>query len=418
MSQYEIAIVGGGLAGATAAAMLGRAGFTTALIDPHDVYPPDFRCEKLDASQVALLRKTGLAEPVLASAVIDDEVWIARFGHLLGKRRHEQFGILYPNFVNTMRAAIPATVDRIASKASAVALSQGEQTVTLADGREISCRLVVMANGLNAALRDALGFRRQIVSAAHSVSIGFDVAPGDRTAFGFRALTYGPERIGDRVAYITFFPVASGMRANLFVYRDMRDPWLKAMRDAPRDTLFATLPNLQRLTGKLDLTSFVQIRPVDLYVTTGVERPGIVLVGDAFATSCPAAGTGVNKVLTDVERLCHAHIPAWLQSEGMGEEKIAAFYADPVKVAADRHSAEKAQRLRALSIDTRLRWKARRLVRGVGTYGSLRLRNALGGLSPSPHVAHPPAPPLAGLDMNLAVTTTGHSPAARKDAHV
>lgn len=48
MQQTDIAIIGGGLAGSTAAAMLGHAGISTLLIDPHKVYPPDFRCEKLD----------------------------------------------------------------------------------------------------------------------------------------------------------------------------------------------------------------------------------------------------------------------------------------------------------------------------------------------------------------------------------
>ena len=47
MRYTDIAIIGGGLAGSTAAAMLGRAGIPAVLIDPHTVYPPDFRCEKL-----------------------------------------------------------------------------------------------------------------------------------------------------------------------------------------------------------------------------------------------------------------------------------------------------------------------------------------------------------------------------------
>jgi hypothetical protein len=56
---------------------------------------------------------------------------------------------------------------------------------------------------------------------------------------------------------------------------------------------------------------------------------GSVLVGDAFASSCPAAGTGSNKVFTDVERLCNIYIPRWLATDSMGEEKISAFYDDP-----------------------------------------------------------------------------------------
>ena len=47
MKYTDIAIIGGGLAGSTAAAMLGRAGMPAILIDPHPAYPPDFRVEKL-----------------------------------------------------------------------------------------------------------------------------------------------------------------------------------------------------------------------------------------------------------------------------------------------------------------------------------------------------------------------------------
>ncbi len=91
--------------------------------------------------------------------------------------------------------------------------------------------------------------------------------------------------------------------------------------------------------GDFTVPSFVQIRPVDLYVTKGYRQSGVVLVGDAFSSSCPAAGTGARKVLVDVERLCNVHIPRWLATPGMGEAKIAAFYDDPVKLACDALSA-------------------------------------------------------------------------------
>ena len=106
--------------------------------------------------------------------------------------------------------------------------------------------------------------------------------------------------------------------------------------------------------------SFVQIRPVDLYVTKGYRQNGVVLVGDAFSSSCPAAGTGARKVLVDVERLCNVHIPRWLATPGMGDEKIAAFYDDPVKKACEALSVEKAFTLRSYSIDPALKWAALR----------------------------------------------------------
>ena len=168
------------------------------------------------------------------------------------------------------------------------------------------------------------------------------------------------------MAYITLFPIGSAMRANFMVYRDMNDPWLREMRHRPTETLFALMPALRKLTGEAEVVGPVKIRPADLYVTHGHVQPGVVLVGDAFATSCPAAGTGTSKVFTDVERLCNVYIPHWFASEGMGADKIAPFYADPVKNACDRHSFDKAFTLRSMSIDQGLRWRARRWARFLG----------------------------------------------------
>jgi 2-polyprenyl-6-methoxyphenol hydroxylase-like FAD-dependent oxidoreductase len=369
MQQADIAIIGGGLAGSTAAAMLGRAGVSAVLIEPHKIYPPDFRCEKLDSSQVDLLYKTGLAAPIFAAATLDDEISVARFGRLVEKRPARQYGILYDCLVNTMRAQIPPCVDVLEAKATAVSTSTDRQTVTLSTGESISARLVLLANGLNIGLRHTLGITREVISECHSISIGFDVEPVDRAGFEFRALTYFPERASGRMAYLALFPIGKTMRANLFVYRDMHDPWLREMRKTPVPALLALLPGLRKLTGDFAVTSDVKIRPVDLYVSKGHRQPGIVLVGDAFATSCPAAGTGTNKVLNDVERLCNIHIPRWLASDGMGQEKIAAFYDDAAKTACDAYSSNKAFYLRALSVETGLTWRARRWARFLGRLG-------------------------------------------------
>src|SRR4030095_12897028 len=109
------------------------------------------------------------------------------------------------------------------------------------------------------------------------------------------------------------------------------------------------MPKLRDIAGDFKVTSFVKIRPVDLVISKDHIQNGVVLVGDAFATSCPAAGTGTNKVFTDVERLCDVHIPHWLATPGMGKDKIASFYGDSVKLAADQFSHDKAFNLRAIS---------------------------------------------------------------------
>jgi 2-polyprenyl-6-methoxyphenol hydroxylase-like FAD-dependent oxidoreductase len=360
MRHTDVVIAGGGLAGSLAAAMLGRAGIDAVMVAPHAVYPADFRCEKLDGVQMATLKKTGIVDAVLRNSTHDRHSWVARFGRIVEKRPGDQQGVMYDTLVNTVRSQIPVRTEVINAKVTDIRTGPERQTVVLSNGGEISARLVVLANGLNPGFVKKLGMERQVISAGHSISIGFDVKPADGTAFPFPALTYYNERATDGMGYITLFPIGTTMRANLFGYRDLHDPWLKQFRDAPQETLYAMWPGLKKLMGDFTVTDFIKIRPVDLYVTKGHMQAGIVLVGDAFSTSCPAAGTGARKVLVDVERLCNVHIPQWLATPGMGETKIAAFYADEAKAANDTYCKMKAFQLRSFCTDTSLPWVAKR----------------------------------------------------------
>jgi 2-polyprenyl-6-methoxyphenol hydroxylase-like FAD-dependent oxidoreductase len=363
----DIAIVGGGLAGSIAAAMLGRAGLSAILIDPHPVYPPDLRCEKISGiEQIERFRKTGLADKILSAATHDGENWIGRFGHLLCKKPSQQYGIMYDDLVNAIRAEIPEAVEQLHAKVTSISTSDERQKIITSSGEEISARLVVLANGLNIGLRHKLGIERRITSACHSITLAFDLEPVGRPAFDFPALTYFSERPSDRTPYITLFPIGERMRANLFVYRQMDDPWLRQMRRSPEATLNASLPRLRCITGDFKITGDVKIRPADLYVSEGHrEAAGVVLVGDAFETTCPVTGTGTDKVFTDVERLCNVHIPRWLATEGMDAAKISAFYDDPVKQVCDAWSMAKAYDFRMMSIDGGLRWRTQRWARFV-----------------------------------------------------
>lgn len=387
MKQTEVAIIGGGLAGSLAGAMLARAGIDATMIDPHAEYPDDFRCEKLDPVQLRFLAATGLADPVLRNSTPDADAWIARRGRLIERRPGDQRGILYDRLVNTVRAEIPAGRLHV-GKVTDIAVGPDRQTVTISDGTVVESRLVILATGLNHGLRERLGVTREVISPNHSVSVGFDVVPPPGKRFPFDSLTYFAERTADNLAYITFFPVGQTMRANLFGYRNIDDPWLKALRDEPLATLTAMWPRLRGVMGDFSVDGPVKIRPVDLYVTHDYVGDGLVLVGDAFATSCPAAGTGARKVLVDVERLCNVYIPHWLATPGMDATKITSFYDDPVKVACDRQCREMAFALRQFSTNTSLRWAGERWGKFAlqAGRGVLRRLGALPDRSP-PHLA-------------------------------
>src|SRR4051812_43637489 len=240
--------------------MLGRAGYAVTLVDPFPTCRPDFRCEKLEEAHVDALRRAAVLDEVLPAALRYENIWVARLGRLAEIKPIVEYGIEYSALVNRLRGLIPRGVSFVQSKVTDLSVTAERQILTLTNGEQISTRLVIGANGVMA---DMIGARREI-SRCHSVSIGFDV---DAANWPFDALTYFGEEPAQKVAYLTLFPLPSGGRANLFVYRALNDPWIKCLRDNPAGVIAQTLLNLAQFTGMLRPTGPMKIRPVDLVAT-------------------------------------------------------------------------------------------------------------------------------------------------------
>ncbi|MGZ3305236.1 MAG: hypothetical protein ACXU8U_05185, partial [Asticcacaulis sp.] len=108
-----------------------------------------------------------------------------------------------------------------------------------------------------------------------------------------------------------------------------------------------------------------EIRGADLYENIGHSRAGVVLIGDAFHAPCPATGTGVLRILHDIKLLSQVHLPQWLDTPGMGADKITRFYDDPAKLKLDARSLGGSLRGREWALNTGLKWTLLRAVRGV-----------------------------------------------------
>jgi hypothetical protein len=65
--------------------------------------------------------------------------------------------------------------------------------------------------------------------------------------------------------------------------------------------------------------------------------------------------------MIDVKQLCGTHIPTWLATRGMGVEKIAQFYDDPVKRTGDADSSRMAEYSLSFATSRGMIWRARRL---------------------------------------------------------
>ena len=352
--RSDVVVVGAGLGGALAAAALSRAGVDVVVVDRHATYPADFRAEQLVGSQTDTLRRLGLLDGIVGQATPMPSATAACYGKVIDSTYSLHYGLRYEDMVNTARSL--ATGARfVTGRVAQVVTGSETQKVVLADGTVMEARLAVLATGPNSGdLLPSLGIERRMLSEHHSLTLGFDVQAASR-----RILVYYGERAGDRMDYLTVFPIGATVRANLFCYVDPGDPWARSFKLNPKQALLDVMPSLERTIGPFEVVGKVQVRPNSIHRAENVQQAGVVLIGDAFQSSCPAVGTGIGRILADVEVLRRL-VPSWLATPGMGADKVEQFYSDAAKCRFDAQALRDARHRRALCTETSWGWRAYR----------------------------------------------------------
>ena len=157
----DVAIVGGGLAGSLAAAVLTRSGYRVLLIDKRAVYPEEFRVEKISGQQVDSFRRLGFLDALSAQACSYESVLNIRDGKVVDVSKGLSFGIHYARLVAMARGLVSDPSSFMVDQVLQVECSDDLQHLTLASGNRVTSRLVVLATGMSPALTHNIGITRR-----------------------------------------------------------------------------------------------------------------------------------------------------------------------------------------------------------------------------------------------------------------
>ena len=325
--RCDVAIVGGGLVGATLAAALRRWPLSVALIDPSGGEGSDTRSLALSYGSVRLYRTLGLWDEIERDAAAITEVHVSRRGGFgftrirAGECGVEALGYVVParslerrlnealdsgpgsgvgTSSGTGNGTAPGDPGRERVRATVRTVDvHGREALVEADGPEgpvaVAARLVVGADGADSAVRRAAGLPLRVHRCDH-VAVAGDLVP-ERPHRG-RAF----ERFTER-GPLAVLPL--GARRCGFVWAVPESFAAESGFDGPGFGAWLSEMFGSRLGELRDVERRV-CRPLRVCHAPRVTAPRTVLVGNAANSLHPVGAQGFNLGLRDVEALARA----------------------------------------------------------------------------------------------------------------
>jgi len=315
-ARYDVAIVGGSLAGSAAATFFGRAGLKVALLERH----PDPKAYKrlcttlIQASAVPTIRRLGLDGPIEAAgglrtgaAVWTRWGWIrdtlgTEFGYDIRREKLDPM-------IRELAAATPG-VDYLPGRTVRSVLREGGRVAgvgvgtTEGDSQEIRARLVVGADGRSSEVAKLAGVGARTVR--HHGRAGYyayfrnvDVPyPGNASLWMLEPdVVYALPHDDGYTILAVMFPKdqAPAFKA------DLQANFLAKLQGVPDFPRFDPADQVSKVLGLVDYANLWRHRP----------PPGLAFAGDAAVAADPLFGVGCGWALQEAEWLADATASAF-----------------------------------------------------------------------------------------------------------
>ncbi|MBB3560649.1 2-octaprenyl-6-methoxyphenol hydroxylase [Rhizobium sp. BK512] len=306
MSKFEVAVIGGGLAGMIAAVALARGGRNVALVAP-PAPKEDRRTTALMDQSIRFLDRLTLweklrpaAAPLTSMRIIDGTNRLLRAPTTTFRSAEvglDAFGYNFPNkaLMDVLETAIAAegNITRFTGMAETIGVAPEAVTVTLADGEEIVADFAVGADGRKSKLRETVGIDVRTWSYPQSAMVlNFThTLPHQNISTEFHT-EHGP---------FTQVPLP-GNRSSLV--------WVQNPSDAAAriELSLAELGNvveerMQSILGKVTVEEGAQIWPLSGMMAHRFGKGRVALVGEAAHVFPPIGAQGLNLSLRDIMAL-------------------------------------------------------------------------------------------------------------------
>src|SRR5262245_28808109 len=323
-NRTEVAVVGGGPAGLTAALAIAAAGVPTVLVAPRA--RPDNRTTALHRSAITALETLGVWRRCRAEAaalrimrIVDDTSRLIRAPEVsfsAAEIGYDAFGYNIENkhLVAALEARAAECPDfaRIEDTAAAVDLAASGVTVDLAGGGEVLARVAVAADGRHSLLRRAAG-----------IATDHHAYPQTALALNLRH-TRSHENIATESGPFTLVPLP-GLRSGLVCVVDR--PTAAAMATLDDAELAADIERRSHsILGKITVEAGRGAFPLEVATANRFGARRVALVGEAGRGTPSIGAQGLNLGLRDAAMVAELIVAAHRAGEDVGADDLVAHY--------------------------------------------------------------------------------------------